>query len=95
MSCAAIVPLGNDPQSKSVLNEHNDEGHLAELLVASEALDEDVGKLLGKCKPRSKRGLIATALCSTSLEHGMSQRLLIDAGLTGTALAHVGFSSRR
>ena len=67
--------------------EPNAQARLAELLTASAALDEDVGKLLGKCQPRSRRGLIATALCGTAFEHGVSQRLLIDAGLTGTAVA--------
>lgn len=59
----------------------------AELLSISEALDEDVGKLPGKCQPRSTRGVIAMALCRTAYEHALSQRLLLDAGLTGTALA--------
>ncbi|HYP84964.1 DUF6988 family protein [Variovorax sp.] len=69
------------------MSEQGDQARLAELLVASEALDEDVGKLLGKCQPRSRRGLIAMALCGTAFEHGVSLRLLIDAGLTGTASA--------
>lgn len=60
---------------------------LAELLAISGSLDEDVGKLLGRCQPRSTRGVIAMALCSTAYEHALSQRLLLDTGLTGTALA--------
>lgn len=69
------------------MSELEDESHLAELLVASEALDEDMGKLLRKCQPRTKRGVIAMALCGAAFEHSLSQRLLIEAGLTGTALA--------
>lgn len=69
------------------MSEHDDAGRLAELLAISEALDDDVGKLLGKCQPRSRRGIIAMALCSTAYEHALSQRLLLDARLTGTALA--------
>jgi hypothetical protein len=62
-------------------------GRLADLLEASEAFDEDVGKLLRKCAPRTKRGLIASALCDTAFEHAASQRLLMKVGRTGTALA--------
>lgn len=69
------------------MNENNDEARLAELLAASEALDEDMAKLLGKCQARSKRGVIVMALCGAAVEHALSQRLLVDAGLTGTALA--------
>ena len=69
------------------MNEHYDEARLEGLLAASEALDEDVGKLLGKCQATSKRGVIALALCHAAFEHALSQRLLLEAGLTGTALA--------
>ncbi|MDM0113946.1 hypothetical protein QTI66_17460 [Variovorax sp. J22R133] len=69
------------------MRKHDGDTRLAELLEASEALDEDMGKLLGKCQPRSKRGIIATALCGAAFEHALSQRVLISAGLTGTALA--------
>lgn len=65
----------------------NDAGRLAYLLEASEALDEDVGTLLSKCQPRTNRGVVASALCSTAFEHAASQRLLMGVGLTGTALA--------
>lgn len=69
------------------MSEQNDETRLAELLAASEALDEDMAKLLGKCQARSKRGVIAMALCGAAFEHALSQRVLVEAGLTGTALA--------
>lgn len=59
----------------------------AGLLAASEAFDEDVRKLLAKCEADTKRGLIASALCSAAFEHGLSQRILLELGLTGTALA--------
>lgn len=58
-----------------------------DLLHASEAFDKDVGKLLSKCVARSKRGIIASALCIAAYEHGLSQRILLDTGLTGTALS--------
>ncbi|MEJ8821540.1 hypothetical protein WKW80_05750 [Variovorax humicola] len=69
------------------MSELDDDAHLAKLLEASEALDEDMDNLLRKCQPRSKRGVITLALCGTAFEHALSQRLLIEAGLTGTALA--------
>jgi hypothetical protein len=65
----------------------DDADRLAELLEASEAFDEDVGKLLGKCEARTKRGLITLALCAAAFEHGFSQRVLLEMGLSGTALS--------
>lgn len=59
----------------------------AGLLAASTAFDEDVQKLLTKCEAHTKRGLIASALCSAAFEHGLSQRILLERGLTGTVLA--------
>lgn len=70
--------------------DHTEEGEdaqFADLLEASETFDEDVGRLLRKCEARNKRGLIASALCTAAFEHGLSQRILLDAGLTGTALS--------
>ena len=64
-----------------------DEARLEDLLAASEALDEDIGKLLRKCQATSTRSVIALALCHAAFEHALSQRLLLEAGLTGTALA--------
>ena len=64
-----------------------DDDQLATLLEASEAFDEDVGKLLAKCEAKDKRSLIASALCTTAFEHGLSQRVLMEIGLTGTALS--------
>jgi|GEM_PF-857245 len=76
----------NDASSNT--NELNSAAsYLPSLLAASEALDDDLGKLLSKCRARSKRGVIALALCNTAFEHALSQRLLLEAGLTGTALA--------
>lgn len=61
---------------------------LVHLLELSEAMDDDIGKLLRKCRqPVSRRALISTALCHTSFEHAVSQRVLIEAGLTGTGMA--------
>jgi hypothetical protein len=67
--------------------EQTSEEKLAGLLKASEALDEDVARLMAKCEARSKRGLIASALCTAAFEHGLSQRILLERSLTGTALA--------
>jgi len=69
------------------MSEHSDGHRLEALLVASGELDEDIGKLLSKCQPKSKRGVIAMALCSAAFEHALSQRLLLETALTGTALA--------
>lgn len=69
------------------MSEHDGEARLEDLLAASATLDDDLGTLLGKCKPNSKRGIIALALCRAAFEHAVSQRLLLEAGLTGTALA--------
>ncbi|MDI3384009.1 DUF6988 family protein [Xenophilus aerolatus] len=63
-----------------------DEDRLATLLEASEALDSSVAALLGRCRPRTKRGVIALALCGAAFEHGVSQRMLMEAGLAGSAL---------
>lgn len=65
----------------------DDAGRLAAVLEASEAFDEDVSKLLNRCRPRTRRGVIALALCGTAFEHAASQRLLMEVGLTGTAMA--------
>lgn len=63
-----------------------DENRLGALLEASEALDSSVAALLGRCRPQTKRGVIALALCGAAFEHGVSQRVLMEAGLHGTAL---------
>lgn len=68
-------------------NAHYSDEQFADLLAASEAFDKDVGKLLAKCAAQTKRGLIASALCSAAFEHGLSQRIVLELGLTGTALA--------
>lgn len=67
--------------------ERDSDTKFADLLDASEAFDEDVRKLLGKCEARTRRGLIASALCTAAFEHGLSQRILLGVGLTGTALS--------
>jgi hypothetical protein len=67
--------------------EQYSEEKLAGLLEASEALDEDVGGLLAKCEAHSKRAVITSALCTAAFEHGLSQRILLELSLTGTALA--------
>lgn len=60
---------------------------LDQLLQQCEALDDDVAKLLRKCEAASPRAMLSLALCRAALEHAVSQRVLIDEGLTGTALA--------
>lgn len=55
----------NDAPSNS--NELNAAAsRLASLLTASETLDDDLGKLLSKCRARSKRGVIALVLCNST-----------------------------
>ncbi|MDQ0027866.1 hypothetical protein J2X90_005702 [Variovorax paradoxus] len=68
------------------LNIAADEDCLGALLEASEVLDGDIAALLGRCRPRAKRGAIALALCSAAFEHGVSQRVLLQADLNGSAL---------
>ena len=63
------------------------EDGLRRLLALSEALDDDVAKLLRKCEAASPRSMLSLALCHAAFEHAVSQRVLIDEGLTGTALA--------
>jgi hypothetical protein len=61
---------------------------LTRLLDASQALDADLLELLNEVsRPTSQRQAICLAYCRAAIEHGMSLRLLIDAGLHGTALA--------
>lgn len=60
---------------------------LNQLLQQCEALDEDVAKLLRKCEAASPRAMLSLALCNAAFEHALSQRVLMEAGLTGTALA--------
>lgn len=63
------------------------EDRLALLLHQSEALDNDLAKLLRKCAPASPRAVISLALSQAAFEHAVSQRVLIAAGLSGTAMA--------
>ena len=66
----------------------SDEAQLDHLLALSAAFDGDLAKLIGKCmQPKSPRTLVSLALCKTALEHAISQRMLLEAGLAGTALA--------
>jgi hypothetical protein len=63
------------------------EERLDQLLLQSEALDDDVAKLLRKCQPASVRAVISLALCQAAFEHAVSQRVLLELDLSGTALA--------
>ena len=61
---------------------------LARMLVLSEALDEDVCVLLEKgWNITSQRLTICMGFCKAAAEHAISQRILIEAGLHGTALS--------
>ncbi len=60
---------------------------LGELLRQSALLDDDVAKLLQKCEATTRRTVISLALCNAAFEHAISQRILIELDLTGTALA--------
>lgn len=61
---------------------------LGQFLDDCASLDRDVEKLLRQAwTVTSRRQLIAMAFCKASLEHAMSQRVLIGSGHHGTALA--------
>lgn len=64
------------------------DAELKRLLVASEALDVDLLALLDEVgRTASQRQAVCLAFCRAGIEHGTSQRLLMGAGLHGTALA--------
>ena len=61
---------------------------LAAMLAASEVLDVDLRSLLELAwPPLSQRHVICMAYCKAGVEHASSQRILIEAGLHGTALS--------
>lgn len=61
---------------------------LARMLILSQALDEDVYALLEQgWNVTSQRLVICMAFCKAAQEHAISQRVLIGAGLHGTALS--------
>lgn len=63
---------------------------IQELLKQSHRLDADIGALFEEAgPPPSRRALLTMAMCQVAMEHGASQRLLIEAGCHVTALALV------
>lgn len=61
---------------------------LARILSLSERFDDDVFALLETCwNSSSQRLVICMAYCKAAVEHAVSQRVLIGAGLHGTALS--------
>lgn len=61
---------------------------LARMLILSQALDEDVYALLETgWNVTSQRLAICMGFCKAAVEHAISQRVLIEAGLHGTALS--------
>ena len=65
---------------------HNEE--LLRILVACEALDADVYALLeGGWNSSSQRQVICMAYCKAAVVHAISQRVLIENGLHGSALS--------
>lgn len=61
---------------------------LAKILSLSEMFDDDIYALLEKCwNLSSQRQVICLAFCKAAAEHAVSQRVLIGAGLHGTALS--------
>lgn len=63
---------------------------LQRILVASTALDDDLLALLQTgWNTTSSRSMVSMAFCRAALEHAVAQRLLIEAGLSGTALSLV------
>lgn len=65
-----------------------DDDELRRVLAASEAFDEDLLALLrAGWNTSSRRSTICLAFCRSAIEHAIAQRVLIEAGLTGTALS--------
>ena len=61
---------------------------LTQMLALSESFDNDVVALLEEgWNASSKRLVICLAYCKAAVEHAISQRVLIGAGLHGTALS--------
>lgn len=61
---------------------------LAEMLLRSSQYDSDLGGPIEKAwPPTSQRNAISLAYCRSAFDHAPSQRVPIEAGLTGTALA--------
>jgi hypothetical protein len=61
---------------------------LSRMLTASEALDADVHSLLESgWNTSSQRHVICMAYCKAAVVHSISQRVLIEDGLRGTALS--------
>lgn len=50
-------------------------------------LDDDVGELLRRCRPNRWRAVISLTLANSGFEHAVSQRVLIEVDLSGTAMA--------
>ena len=69
-------------------NEVADYAALGRLLDDSASFDADVARLLeAGWNTASLRERVCSALCKAAFEHSVSQRVLIGAGLNGTALA--------
>ncbi|MDR6855310.1 DUF6988 family protein [Variovorax guangxiensis] len=76
-----------NPSDEAAAESESADDRLDQLLQQCEVLDEDVAKLLRKCDAANPRAVLSLALCHAAFEHAVSQRVLISAGLTGTALA--------
>ena len=73
-------------QSSEVYSAADEE--LAKILLLSKTFDDDVFALLETCwNSSSQRLVICMAYCKAAVEHAVSQRVLIGAGLHGTALS--------
>lgn len=73
---------------RSKLGAPTDDEELLRFLVASEALDVDVyGLLESGWNNSSQRQVICMAYCKAAIVHSISQRVLIENGLHGTALS--------
>lgn len=69
------------------VNSPTDE-QLAKVLSLSGRFDDDVFALLETCwNSSAQRSVICMAYCKAAVEHAVSQRILIEAGLHGTALS--------
>lgn len=72
---------------ESVSNGNTSHEALVRMLALSRAFDDDVYALLEKgWNTSSQRVRICFAFCKAATEHAISQRVLIEAGLHGTAL---------
>jgi hypothetical protein len=83
LAITLISPIVQFEGNSDIANEE-----LARMLASSESFDDDVVALLKQgWNASSQRLTICMAFCKAAVEHAISQRVLIEAGLHGTALS--------